>query len=1150
MKNKYKAFAITCLTLFGITLLSGCTKDDISDLKEEVSNLQSQINDLESQISTLQSQMRNEIQSVKDEYNPQIETLKNQISSLNEELTALKTNLESAKKELQENLNKNIHELRTHIDEEVSKLQNQITQNENELSSLKTKHDQDVLALKSDYEKKISSLQEDVDKKKAELEKDYNDKLSALETTYNTKVQSLQNDIDACNASIASFKETYKQEKQSLEDDYNNKINALKEEYQNKVSSIESSISSLEDSLSTLREEMNTLIANIQKDYSDKIADLVTRVGNLENVTYYTITFDTNGGEGTFTSQKIAKGDTIAKPADPRKDGYDFDGWYTSLDEKWSFSGNVVTRDMTLTARYLPHTYTIHIDFGDGTYNEKNSYALSTPYLSDYSLPTPIYYGHRFAGYVDQNKKTVPLNGNYSFTEDLELSTNWDPLYVLTLDSDGGTSYEPIAKYDYNPIESLPTPTKDGATFQGWYLGETKIEFPYTPTSFESFTLKAKWRYASDTFTYEFFNNDEEVKITGYLAKEANVEIPETINNKPVTLIGAQAFQNNTSIESIDLSSNISDFEEGALNGCSSLQELMVSKTSYNLIKAFSYNEPNLPQSFTKLKFKADFSKPQNNFLNGIAARLFHVEIGKEVTVYSFENNLNVKSFEFEMGSKRTTLEASCFSNCSNLENGNIPTGIEIIEDDCFRSCGRLNSINLPATLKTIKSNAFNGCTSLDVLTIPSGVTNVEYGAFLDNQFRFITIPKTLTNIGDRAFGFSDYEDHLINVFYEGTKADWLKIGYSCSTHFMDKIKFLCQDTAKSVSSNDFDYYETTSEEIFITKYKGKEETFVDLEKAFPNKKVMGLSSNCFSGSSITGINIPDSVYKIGTGAFRDCKKLVSIKLPDSLEVLEVSTFEGCSNLMNVEFNSRLKEIGAYCFQKCPLLSINVKPGLQIIEAYAFWFCSNVSFIHLPNSLKRIEEEAFFDVFSSPTIVEFDGSLEEWESIDNQEETLDVSKIRFDNRGSITLKRSNDYEWAEYEDGSVCLIKCFNKDVQNLDFASSFPEATSIEIGPRCFDGNDNCLLDKIDSRITRFEEEAIYGGSVGYGRNFVLSKNVQYIGKNAIPYGDIFCEQPEKPESWGEQEPCVRLFWYSETSNTDGQHWHYVDGKPTIWTE
>ena len=73
MKNKHKAFAITCLALLGVSILSGCTKDDISDLREEIGNLQSQIDELQNQISVLQNQMRNEIQSVKDEYNPQME---------------------------------------------------------------------------------------------------------------------------------------------------------------------------------------------------------------------------------------------------------------------------------------------------------------------------------------------------------------------------------------------------------------------------------------------------------------------------------------------------------------------------------------------------------------------------------------------------------------------------------------------------------------------------------------------------------------------------------------------------------------------------------------------------------------------------------------------------------------------------------------------------------------------------------------------------------------------------------------------------------------------------------------------------------------------------------------------------------------------
>lgn len=1146
MKNKYKAFAITCLTLFGITLLSGCTKDDISDLKEEVSNLQSQINDLESQISTLQNQMKNEIQSVKDEYNPQIETLKSQISSLNEELTALKTNLESAKKELQENLNKNIHELRTHIDEEVSKLQNQITQNENELSSLKTKHDQDVLALKSDYEKKISSLQEDIDNKKAELEKDYNDKLSTLETTYNTKVQSIQNDIDACNVSIASFKETYKQEKQSLEDDYNNKINALKEEYQNKVSSIESSISSLEDSLSTLREEMNTLIANIQKDYNDKIDDLVTRVGNLENVTYYTITFDTNGGEGTFTSQKIAKGDTITKPADPRKDGYDFDGWYTSLDEKWSFSGNVVTRDMTLTARYLPHTYTIHIDFGDGAYNEKNSYTLSTPYLSDYSLPTPTYYGHRFAGYVDQNKKTVPLNGNYSFTEDLELSTNWDPLYVLTLDSDGGTSYEPIAKYDYNPIESLPMPTKDGATFQGWYLGETKIEFPYTPTSFESFTLKAKWRYASDTFTYEFFNNDEEVKITGYLAKEANVEIPETINNKPVTLIGAQAFQNNTSIESIDLCSNISDFEEGALNGCTSLQELMVSKTSYNLIKAFSYEESNVPESFTKLKFKADFSHPQNDILNGLESRLFDITIGKNAFLFDFKNNQNIEKVEFEKGANQKILNSNSFWGCSNLEEVVLQEGIQSILSFCFYACPRLERVNFPSTLQTIGRWAFYG-DSIKTLVLSQGITDIGEQAFSNNPLCFITLPKTVTCIEDNAFG-ECYS--LINIFYEGDKTDWVKIGFSCPSGVFNKIVFLSTSSAKMITSLDFDYYETSQGEIYINKYKGKGKEFIDLQRIFFNKIVKAICSYAFSDSDIVGISIPDTVSLIESRAFLNCKNLNTIKLSKKLKTLEDETFRGCSNLSFVEFGSNVNKIGDSCFDGCSsLLAIDFPAGLKEIGKGAFSQCGSLTYIGLPNSLKSIKENAFKYVYGN-SIVQFRGAEKEWQSIANEDESLSASKIRFDKNSFSTLKRSEDYEWIEYADGSICLIKCFNKNVQNLDFTTTFPDATTIEIGPRCFTENENDLFSKIDERIVRFDAEATFNCNHSLFYEVVFSDNIEYIGDDAFGYGSFYFKQPDKPESWGKTYYNAYFYWYSETSNTDGQHWHYVDGKPTVWTE
>lgn len=843
---------------------------------------------------------------------------------------------------------------------------------------------------------------------------------------------------------------------------------------------------------------MNTLIANIQKDYNDKIDDLVTRVGNLENVTYYTITFDSNGGEGTFTSQKIAKGDTITKPADPRKDGYDFDGWYTSLDEKWSFSGNVVTRDMNLTARYLPHTYTIHIDFGDGTYNEKNSYTLSATYLSDYSLPTPTYYGHRFAGYVDQNKKTIPLTGNYSFTEDLELSTNWDPLYVLTLDSDGGTSYEPIAKYDYNPIESLPTPTKDGATFQGWYLGETKIEFPYTPTSFESFTLKAKWRYASDTFTYEFFNNDEEVKITGYLAKEANVEIPETISNKPVTLIGAQAFQNNTSIESIDLSSNISDFEEGALNGCSPLQELMVSKTSYNLIKAFSYDESNVPESFKKMKFKTNFEN-SNKLLNGLKEKRFEIQIGKDVSAFCFANSLLIEKVTFEKGWNFNRIPGYAFSGCEKLSDCIIPDCVEILGNRCFYATS-LRQIHLPSKLKEI---GYSSLPFQETIQLPESIEKIEnYGL----NACFVTLPKSIKTIGENAF--SSYS--LIKIFYEGTKADWYNINFPKSSSIIDKIVFESKDYAIREEKNGLSYYRITNGEIYLRSCWNSKRNYADFEKEFEDYKITGWSD--LNGFVDDG---PDP---------RVFRGLRAIKTP---------------SYMNKISNSFVKNV---CFSTCYLA---ISEGTVEIEGEAF---EEIETIEIPASVKKIGK-----MRSNPYEIRFLGTEEEWKQIDNDNE-FSETHVSFNCSPTDSFEEKDDCLLAVCRDGSANIIECLKNQESALSFDNILTEYHHLAIMPFSF--SLRCLASKgikFDNRITYIGTRSF--SECGSG-NVIVPESIPFVSSSAFysVQGLIFCERINFPSDWF-NSPMAPFSnsnwrWYSETSNTDGRHWHYVDGKPTIWTE
>ena len=72
----------------------------------------------------------------------------------------------------------------------------------------------------------------------------------------------------------------------------------------------------------------------------------------VDNSDYVVVTFDTDGGS-IVESQKVKKGTNVIKPADPTRENYDFDSWYVG-DEKWSFNGYVVTKDIVLTAKWIP----------------------------------------------------------------------------------------------------------------------------------------------------------------------------------------------------------------------------------------------------------------------------------------------------------------------------------------------------------------------------------------------------------------------------------------------------------------------------------------------------------------------------------------------------------------------------------------------------------------------------------------------------------------------------------------------------------------------------------------------------------------------------------------------------------------------------
>ena len=70
------------------------------------------------------------------------------------------------------------------------------------------------------------------------------------------------------------------------------------------------------------------------------------------------------------------------------------------------------------------------------------------------------------------------------------------------------------------------------------------------------------------------------VRISGYKISEPIVEIPESMDGKPVTLIGNNAFKGNTEIEEVILPAGITAIGDNAFKGCTKLLKLRIPESA------------------------------------------------------------------------------------------------------------------------------------------------------------------------------------------------------------------------------------------------------------------------------------------------------------------------------------------------------------------------------------------------------------------------------------------------------------------------------------------------------------------------------------------------------------------------------------------
>ncbi len=232
----------------------------------------------------------------------------------------------------------------------------------------------------------------------------------------------------------------------------------------------------------------------------------ITFYAKWEIITY-AITYNLNGGTNPSSAPTTYNvSETITLPT-PTKTGYTFNGWYTesTFTNKVTNIESGTTGNKTYYAKWTINNYTITYNLDGGT----NPSGAPTTYTVNaaVTLPTPAKTGYTFNGWYTESTFTnrvtsiaIGSTGNKTFY------AKWTIInYNITYNLNGGTNPSSApTTYTVNSAVTLPTPTKTGYTFNGWY---TESTFTNRVTSIASGTtgnktFYAKWTIINYNITY------------------------------------------------------------------------------------------------------------------------------------------------------------------------------------------------------------------------------------------------------------------------------------------------------------------------------------------------------------------------------------------------------------------------------------------------------------------------------------------------------------------------------------------------------------------------------------------------------------------------------------------------------------------------
>ncbi len=217
--------------------------------------------------------------------------------------------------------------------------------------------------------------------------------------------------------------------------------------------------------------------------------------------TSYTVTFNPNGGSVSPTSKTVTYGSTYGELPTPTRTGYTFTGWYTAASggSQVTSSTTVTTAsDHTLYAHWSAKPITVSFNANGGSVSPTSK---TVTYGSTYGeLPTPTRNGYTFTGWFTAASGGSQVTSSTTVTtaSDHTLYAHWSAKPITVSFNANGGNVSPTSKtVTYgSTYGELPTPTRTGYTFTGWFTaasGGSQVTSSTTVTTASNHTLYAHW---------------------------------------------------------------------------------------------------------------------------------------------------------------------------------------------------------------------------------------------------------------------------------------------------------------------------------------------------------------------------------------------------------------------------------------------------------------------------------------------------------------------------------------------------------------------------------------------------------------------------------------------------------------------------------